>query len=68
MQAVQSEVDVHLEFLLEEPSAEMVLRTILPKILSTNISSDFFVFKGKADLLKKLPERLKIYRQWIPDD
>ena len=68
MQAVQSEVDVHLEFLLEEPSAEAVLRTILPKILSGNISSDFFVFKGKEHLLKNLPERLKTYRQWISDD
>ena len=68
MQAVQSEVDVHLEFLLEEPSAEAVLRTILPKILSEDVSSDFLVFKGKEDLLKKLPERLKIYRQWIPND
>ena len=61
-------MDVHLEFLLEEPSAEAVLRTILPKILSRNTSSDFFVFKGKEHLLKKLPERLKIYRRWIPHD
>lgn len=68
MQAVQSEVDVYLEFLLEEPSAEAVLRTILPKILSGNISYDFFVFKGKEHLLKSLPERLKTYRQWISDD
>ena len=59
---------MYLEFLLEEPSAEAVLRTILPKILSGNISYDFFVFKGKEHLLKNLPERLKTYRQWISDD
>ena len=68
MQAVQSEVYVHIDFLLEEPSAEVALRTILPRILSDNISSDFHVFKGKEDLLNKLPKRLKNYRQWIPND
>ncbi len=26
------------------------------------------LFKGKEHLLKSLPERLKTYRQWIPDD
>ena len=59
---------MHIDFLLEEPSAEAALRVILPRILSDNVSSDFHVFKGKKDLLKKLPERLKTYRRWIPND
>ncbi len=59
---------MHIDFLLEEPSAEAALRAILPRILSDNVSFDFHVFKGKEDLLKKLPERLKTYRQWIPND
>ena len=59
---------MHIDFLLEEPSAEAALRVILPRILSNNVSSNFLVFKGKEDLLKKLPERLKMYRRWIPDD
>ena len=59
---------MHIDFFLEEPSAEAALRVILPRILSNNVSSNFLVFKGKEDLLKKLPERLKMYRRWIPDD
>ena len=58
---------MHIEFLLEEPSAEEALTAILPKILSDEVSYDFFVFEGKDDLLNKLPTRLKGY-QWIPDD
>lgn len=67
MQAVRSEVCVHIEFLLVEPSAEEALKTILPKILSNNVTFDFLVFEGKDDLLNNLSVRLKGYR-WIPDD
>ena len=59
---------MHIDFLLEEPSAEVALRTILPRIISDKVNYDFLVFKGKQDLLNKLPERLKNYRQWISDD
>ena len=59
---------MHIDFLFEEISAEAALRTILPRIISDKVSYDFLVFKGKEDLLNKLPERLKIYRRWIPDD
>ena len=71
MPAAQSEVckgRMHIEFLLEEPSAEAVLNAILPKILSDNISFELHVFKGKQDLLKKLPTQLQVYSKWIPDD
>ena len=58
---------MHVEFLLEEPSAEETLKTILPKILSNDVTFDFLVFEGKDDLLNNLPARLNGYR-WIPDD
>ncbi len=59
---------MHIEFLLEEPSAEAALQAILPKILADNVSFHFHVFEGKQDLLKKLPSRLKGYRRWLPAD
>lgn len=57
---------MHIEFLLEEPSAEAALELILPKILSDDVSFNFHVFEGKHDLLRKLPTRLKGYRRWLP--
>ena len=59
---------MHIEFLLEEPSAEAVLDKILPRILPVDVSFYFHVFEGKDDLLSKLSDRLRGYRQWIPDD
>lgn len=59
---------MHVEFLLEEPSAEAALTAILPKILVDDVTFDFHVFEGKQDLLKKLPLRLKGYRRWIPNN
>ena len=59
---------MHIEFLLEERSAEVALNVILPKILSDNVSFHFHVFDGKRDLLKQFPARLKGYHYWIPDD
>lgn len=58
---------MHIEFLLEEPSAEVALKAILPKILSSDVTFDFLIFEGKDDLLNNLSARLKGYR-WIPDD
>ena len=68
MRAVQSEVGMHIEFLLEELSAKVALEAILPKILSDDVSRELYVFKGKQNLLKRLPERLKGYKNWLPDD
>ena len=59
---------MHVEFLLEEPSAEAALTAILPKILVDDVTFDFHVFEGKRDLLKQLPLRLKGYRRWLPPD
>lgn len=58
---------MHIEFLVEEPSAEAALRNLVPKIVP-GIDAQFRVFQGKQDLLSKLPGLLKGYRKWIPSD
>lgn len=68
MREGQSEARMHIEFLLEEPSAEAALTALLPKILSDDVSFHFNVFEGKPDLLGKLRVLLKGFRQWLPDD
>lgn len=61
---------MHLEFLVEEPSAEAVLKALVPKILESlgaqSTSFNIRVFQGKPDLLKKLPKRLRAYRKYTP--
>ena len=59
---------MHIEFLLEEPSAEAALRNLLPKILPDDVTSELRNFQGKANLLTHLPNRLKGYRNWLPTD
>jgi Domain of unknown function (DUF4276) len=59
---------MHLEFLLEEESAEVALNNLLPKFLPDNITYHFHVFQGKQDLIKKLRERFRGYRRYLPPD
>lgn len=59
---------MHIEFLLEEYSAEVTLKHILPKIFSDKVSYCLYTHKGRDDLLKKLPLRLKGYRPWLPEN
>jgi hypothetical protein len=59
---------LHLEILVEEYSAEIALANLLPKILPPAVEFAIRSFQGKADLLKKLPQRLKGYRPWLPED
>lgn len=59
---------LHLEFLVEEPSIASALTHLLPKILSSNVEFKIHAFQGKPDLIKKLPGRLKGYRQWLPEN
>jgi hypothetical protein len=60
------EAQLHLEFLLEGESDEIVLEALLPKILPAKTTYALHVFQGKQNLLKKLPERLRGYRSWLP--
>lgn len=59
---------MHLEFLVEEPSAEVALQNLVPKIMGAKISYRIHPFQGKQDLLKNLPNRLRGYRSWLPTD
>ncbi|HOI74298.1 MAG TPA: DUF4276 family protein [Syntrophales bacterium] len=59
---------MHVEFLVEEYSAEEALRNILPLILQGKMTFDIHAFNGKHDLLACLPNRLKGYRAWLPED
>ncbi len=58
---------MHIEFLVEEPSSEAALQNILPRVLQEQISFAIHPFRGKPDLLNKLPARLRGYRAWIPE-
>ncbi len=59
---------MQIEFLVEELSTQETLIQILPSILNADITYNIHPFRGKNDLLKKLPDRLKGYKAWIPDD
>lgn len=57
---------MHVEFLLEEPSAEVLLQTLVPRILGPNTTFALHPFQGKDDLMQKLPNRLRAYKNWLP--
>jgi hypothetical protein len=58
---------MHLEFLVEELSAEALLNGLLPKLLPAGITWKIHAFQGKRDLLANLTKRLKGYRPWLPE-
>lgn len=58
----------HLVFLVEEPSMEAFLRSLLPRLLPEGRTFEVHSFQGKSDLLGKLQARLRGYAQWLPDD
>jgi hypothetical protein len=53
--------------IVEEESAEAALHCILPKLLP---ASEFQIvrFQGKRDMLRKLLDRLRGFRSWLPDN
>jgi hypothetical protein len=57
----------HLEILVEEPSAEEALYNLVPKILGQEVSFSVYAHQGKLDLLRKLPSRLRAYRNWLAE-
>ena len=59
---------MHLEVLVEEPSAETALRILIPKIVGEDTTFRIHPFQGKQDLVKSLPGRLRGYRPWLPAD
>ncbi len=56
---------MHIEFLLEEASDEILLTTIIPKIVGSDITLRFHDFRGKQNLIQKLPIRLKGYKNLL---
>lgn len=57
----------HIEFFVEEPSAEAALNVLIPRI-RPGVGFKVHAFSGKPDLLGKLPLRLKGYKSWLPED
>lgn len=50
-----------LVFLLEEASAEEMLKGLLPRLLPADLSVRYITFEGKSDLEKQLVRRLRGY-------
>ena len=59
---------MHFVFLVEEPSMEAFLRTLLPRLLREACTHQIHAFQGKRDLKWKLKARLRGYARWLPDD
>ena len=59
---------MHVEFLVEEPSAEAALNNIVPRIIGRGLTFTIHPHQGKPDLLKCLPDRLRGYARWLPPD
>lgn len=58
----------HLVLLVEEPSMEVFLRGLLPRLLPRDRTFEVHPFRGKGDLLGKIEARLRGYASWLPDD
>jgi len=59
---------MHIELLLEEPSAEALFTTFFQKLVPEGTTWKTIPFQGKHDLLNNLERRLKGYSRWLPDD
>ncbi len=57
----------HVEVIVEEPSMEAALQAILPTLLGAT-SFRIYPFQCKNELLGRLPDRLRGYAGWLPDD
>lgn len=56
----------HIEVLVEEPSMEIALRALIPR-LKPGLSFNIIQFQGKQDLLKSLERQLRGYKAWLPN-
>jgi hypothetical protein len=57
----------HIEFLVEEASMEAALRLLVPRIIGA-VSFEVYPFQCKQNLLGSLPNRLRGYAAWLPDN
>jgi hypothetical protein len=59
---------MHIELLVEEPSVEAALDNLLPRILGDSAAYQIHPHQGKQHLLRRLPNLLRGYSHWLPDD
>ena len=57
---------MHIDMIVEEQSAEAALSNLMPKLLPETVTWNVLVHRGKPDLLRQLPGRLKAYRRFLP--
>ncbi|MBC6406365.1 MAG: DUF4276 family protein [Rhodospirillales bacterium] len=57
----------HLEFLVEEPSMEVFLQALLPKLFPAT-EPIIHLHQGKPALLRRLEQRLRGYANWLPEN
>ena len=55
----------HVVFIVEEPSMEVALQILLPRLLG-HVSFSIHAHSCKAELLKRLPDRLRGYARYLP--
>ena len=54
---------MRIEFQLEEPSAEAVLKLVLPPILRDRAAFRIIDYRSKDRMLRELPKRFKGYQR-----
>jgi hypothetical protein len=59
---------MHIDFIVEEPSAEEALTNLLAKILDGRATFRIINLGGKPRLLRKLPSRLRGYKYILSED
>jgi len=59
---------MHIVFLVEELSAEAALLNLVPRILGASASFEIHPYQCKEDLLSRLPQVMRGYAKWLPDD
>lgn len=57
----------HIEILVEEPSAEAALYLLLPVVVG-NVTYTIYPHQCKNELLEQLPNRLRGYACWLPEN
>lgn len=68
MECEYQQIDVQVEILVEEPSMELFLRGLLPRVLPVGFAIDDNCFirphEGKQDLQRSLVKKVKSYPYW----
>jgi hypothetical protein len=59
---------MHLEVYVEEPSAKEALDVLVPRLIGPGHTFKVHPFRGKQQLLKEIPKRLRAYASWLPHD